>query len=1132
MPIHRAGIRIRRKVRPFAWLFELARITGIVALLVVFVIGGYRYLFRSSAVVALQFTQHVVGDSGAAVGVLGVAVADMQRDGRRDIITAGKNGVRVYIQQSNGTFQEKIIDDIKAERVIVQDFDKDGLPDMLVNADHNPGIRLYMNNGDAEFTKTWLGSGTGTAIAVGDIDGDGAKDFVSSTLQGDKYVLERWMNNGSGTFAATTLSADSGVKAIAIADINGNHYNDIIIGGSQGLQHYDTGNGATWNREDIDDSLQNGFTSIAMGDVNGDGGTDIVVADQSTNSILYYRHIQHSAFDRLEVATDIDATTVQVVDFNEDGNTDIVVSAQDDNSVYWYEGNGEDAFAENVIATNIQSVFGVAVSDVDGDGDYDFVAGDHFRGTVYWYERTHAKPTASNASAIAQMTDGTGRIVFTTDVVQEDSFPTNLRVEYSTDSKSWYKAYLSSVTADKGKVDVNFDNPYQIGTTNAIDTDTNDSVKLTIVWDTKSTKNLGSPIVSDTSNVKIRLIPRDSVGLGNAVISTAFRIDNSAPKISGSLKATNTSESGSVELTWNKPDDGSSFDYRVYYGTDSNKVKNQDSDAWDDSNDSALNEGDTTSTTITGLSAGDTVTFKLVAKDSYGNEVAWPSVSTLISTSTSSTAEATVDPFATPSPTPTFDPNATPTPAPIDDIIGGIESPTPSPTPIPTIDARPPIADAGPNQTVNPSSLVILDGSASSDVNGDALSYSWTQLSGSKVELLSDRTANPSFSAGTDGGSYIFQLTVKNSVGASAIDLVTIGVKPLPAVSAAPIVSATPLVAESILPTPVIQSQTPSATGLRVLVLSNIVFLVLSLLVTSITILHRAIRGSSSNSNAAALLSASRVPSGHVVHYRTGMPIAGAQVMIYGADGKLRSTQSTNERGEFPSTLPAGEYTIGTHAPGFISATSAASSITLSSGIVYTGGKVTVTDENSPLTLVIPMKPAREEVSSSKMNMIVLWQTIERFVSVISWPVLIVGALVNTSLVFLSPGFSYLGIEVLYVVIIIVKVALEVHTGPAYGLVRNAVTHVPLDLAIVRLFDQKTNRLVMTRIANAEGKFFALPSSGTYMISVTKEGYAPFTRDHVVIDSGTNSLVQITADLMPLVPVAAQLHPNVKAGLI
>jgi hypothetical protein len=120
----------------------------------------------------------------------------------------------------------------------------------------------------------------------------------------------------------------------------------------------------------------------------------------------------------------------------------------------------------------------------------------------------------------------------------------------------------------------------------------------------------------------------------------------------------------------------------------------------------------------------------------------------------------------------------------------------------------------------------------------------------------------------------------------------------------------------------------------------------------------------------------------------------------------------------------------------------------------------------------------------------------------------------------------------MYVVLIIVKLVLEVRVGPAYGLVRNAITHIPLDLAIVRLFDQSTNRLVMTRIANAEGKFFALPSSGTYMISVTKPGYAPFSRENVVINSGSDSVLQITADLMPLVPVAGERLASVKMGVI
>jgi LmbE family N-acetylglucosaminyl deacetylase len=55
---------------------------------------------------------------------------------------------------------------------------------------------------------------------------------------------------------------------------------------------------------------------------------------------------------------------------------------------------------------------------------------------------------------------------------------------------------------------------------------------------------------------------------------------------------------------------------------------------------------------------------------------------------------------------------------------------------------QPPIANAGPNQTVQVNALVQLDGSASSDPGGNPLTYQWTQTSGPTV-TLAQATVHP-----------------------------------------------------------------------------------------------------------------------------------------------------------------------------------------------------------------------------------------------------------------------------------------------------------------------------------------------------------------------------------------------------
>lgn len=87
----------------------------------------------------------------------------------------------------------------------------------------------------------------------------------------------------------------------------------------------------------------------------------------------------------------------------------------------------------------------------------------------------------------------------------------------------------------------------------------------------------------------------------------------------------------------------------------------------------------------------------------------------------------------------------------------------------------PPNADAGMDQVVSSGKRVTLDGRASTDPDGDPLTYRWTQTSGDEVRLVSPATARPSFTAPEIGQTLIFQLEVSDGYD-RAVDAVHIGV--------------------------------------------------------------------------------------------------------------------------------------------------------------------------------------------------------------------------------------------------------------------------------------------------------------------------------------------------------------------
>ena len=90
---------------------------------------------------------------------------------------------------------------------------------------------------------------------------------------------------------------------------------------------------------------------------------------------------------------------------------------------------------------------------------------------------------------------------------------------------------------------------------------------------------------------------------------------------------------------------------------------------------------------------------------------------------------------------------------------------------------QPPVADAGPDQTVAKGTKVTLSGSNSTDVGGPGIaSYLWAQIGGTKVKLSKPSAAVTTFTAPSRIGALTFQLTVKDVNGLQSTDTCIVNV--------------------------------------------------------------------------------------------------------------------------------------------------------------------------------------------------------------------------------------------------------------------------------------------------------------------------------------------------------------------
>ena len=144
------------------------------------------------------------------MGAMSVFIADVNRDGRPDILSAsaGDNKIAWYQNQGGGSFSAgtNVTTTAQAARSVwAGDLDGDGDIDILSASLDDNKIAWYDNNGSQSFTLRTISTTVNGAISVAaaDLDGDGDLDVVAAAYFGDSVV---WYENRSGQVAVATTS--------------------------------------------------------------------------------------------------------------------------------------------------------------------------------------------------------------------------------------------------------------------------------------------------------------------------------------------------------------------------------------------------------------------------------------------------------------------------------------------------------------------------------------------------------------------------------------------------------------------------------------------------------------------------------------------------------------------------------------------------------------------------------------------------------------------------------------------------------------------------------------------------------------------------------------------------------------
>lgn len=322
---------------------------------------------------------------------LSLVAADMNGDFGLDLVVAnsGQDNIGIFrvLQNGTGDFVNQQTfstgNGTNPVSVAVADLNGDGRPDVVTANLNTDDISILLNNTIAGATNFSMGtavripSGDGpSAVAIGDLNSDGNLDIVVTNQNAD--TISFFLGNGDGTFgAAQTVNVGDKPVSVVIADLDGNSNPDIVTANenSDNITFLRNNGGANPTFQVTNIAAGNGPVSISAGDIETDGDIDIVVANAQDDNVSVYINPGNGNLPApVNLAVGNNPRAVLLGDINHDPNAlDIIVANQSDNTVSILRGKPGATFAPQQVLRSGNGPVALALGDFEPNAYPDIV---------------------------------------------------------------------------------------------------------------------------------------------------------------------------------------------------------------------------------------------------------------------------------------------------------------------------------------------------------------------------------------------------------------------------------------------------------------------------------------------------------------------------------------------------------------------------------------------------------------------------------------------------------------------------------------------------------------------------------------------------------------------------------------